>query len=83
MGQARTNQARFMTTAARQYIGQYSDSDGLSYLNVRYYTRLPKPRMSSASAAVTTRRNKRMEFTGPDASVLDLFDARFAHLSRG
>jgi RHS repeat-associated protein len=25
------------TTAARQYIGQYSDTSGLSYLNARYY----------------------------------------------
>jgi hypothetical protein len=25
------------TTAARQYIGQFSDASGLSYLNARYY----------------------------------------------
>src|SRR6202034_718324 len=25
------------TTVARQYIGQYSDASGLSYLNARYY----------------------------------------------
>jgi hypothetical protein len=25
------------TTAARQYIGQYSDTSGLDYLNARYY----------------------------------------------
>jgi RHS repeat-associated protein len=25
------------TTAARQYVGQFSDASGLSYLNARYY----------------------------------------------
>jgi RHS repeat-associated protein len=34
---ASTNASSTTTTASRQYIGQFSDSDGLSYLNARYY----------------------------------------------
>jgi RHS repeat-associated protein len=37
-GATRVSSSTFPTNEKRQYIGQYSDASGLSYLNARYYS---------------------------------------------